>query len=77
MQTKARKRHFPSTRLVSIQTINNYWQDVKNGEFHILLAGMSIKHIICLIMFEAASFTLAEKWEESKCPSPNEWIKMW
>ena len=28
-------------------------------------------------MFTAALFTIAKTWKEPKCPSPDEWIKMW
>ena len=28
-------------------------------------------------MFTAALFTIARPWKESKCPSTDEWIKMW
>ena len=28
-------------------------------------------------MFIAALFTIAKVWEETKCPSMDEWLKMW
>ena len=28
-------------------------------------------------MFTAALFTIAKTWEQPKCPSTDEWIKMW
>ena len=28
-------------------------------------------------MFTAALFTIAEIWKQPKCPSTEEWIKMW
>ena len=28
-------------------------------------------------MFIAALFTIARTWEQPKCPSTDEWIKMW
>ena len=28
-------------------------------------------------MFIAALFTIAETWKQPKCPSADEWIKMW
>ena len=28
-------------------------------------------------MFTAALFTIARTWKKSKCPSTDEWIKMW
>ena len=28
-------------------------------------------------MFIAARFTIARTWKQSKCPSTEEWIKMW
>ena len=32
----------------------------------------------CTKMFIAALFTIARRWKQHKCPSPNEWIKkMW
>ena len=32
---------------------------------------------ICTCMFTAALFTIAKTWKQPKCPSTNEWIKMW
>ena len=32
---------------------------------------------ICTPMFIAALFTIAKKWKQPKCPSVDEWIKMW
>ena len=31
----------------------------------------------CTPMFIAALFTIAKTWKQPKCPSTNEWIKMW
>ena len=31
----------------------------------------------CTPMFIAALLTIAKLWKELKCPSTNEWIKMW
>ena len=31
----------------------------------------------CTAMFTAALFTIARTWKQSKCPSTDEWIKMW
>ena len=28
-------------------------------------------------MFTAAVFTIARSWNQTKCPSTEEWIKMW
>ena len=28
-------------------------------------------------MFVAALFTIARRWKQPKCPSTEEWIKMW
>ena len=28
----------------------------------------------CTLMFTAASFTIVERWKQSKCPLMNEWI---
>ena len=28
-------------------------------------------------MFIAALFTIAKTWKQPKCPSTDEWIKMW
>jgi len=28
-------------------------------------------------MFTAAQFTIAKTWKQPKCPSIDEWIKMW
>ena len=28
-------------------------------------------------MFIAALFTMAKKWKQPKCPTVNDWIKMW
>ena len=29
----------------------------------------------CTLMFIAALFTIARSWKQSKCPSPDKWIK--
>ena len=31
----------------------------------------------CIPMFIAALFTIASSWKQPKCPSTDEWIKMW
>ena len=31
----------------------------------------------CMTMFTAALFTIARTWNQPKCPSTDEWIKMW
>ena len=31
----------------------------------------------CTTMFIAALFTIAKTWKQPKCPSTEEWIKMW
>ena len=31
----------------------------------------------CTRMFIAALFTIAKTWKQPKCPSRDEWIKMW
>ena len=31
----------------------------------------------CTLMFIAALFTIAKIWKQPKCPSTDEWIKMW
>ena len=31
----------------------------------------------CTPMFTAALFTIAKTWKQPKCPSTEEWIKMW
>ena len=36
-----------------------------------------IQKDICTPMFIAARFTIARTWKQSKCPSTEEWIKMW
>ena len=36
-----------------------------------------IQKDICTSMFIAALFTRAKTWKQSKCPSTDEWIKMW
>ena len=33
------------------------------------------KKDLCTPMFFAALFTMAKKWEQSKCPSTDDWIK--
>ena len=33
--------------------------------------------MICTCMFIAALFTIAKTWKQPKCPSTDEWIKMW
>ena len=32
---------------------------------------------MCIPMFIAALCTIARTWEQPKCPSTDEWIKMW
>ena len=32
---------------------------------------------ICTSMFIAAIFSIAKKWKQPKCPSTDEWMKMW
>ena len=36
-----------------------------------------IRKDICIPMFIAALFTIAKIWKKTKCPSIDEWIKMW
>ena len=31
----------------------------------------------CIPLFTAALFTIARTWKQSRCPSTDEWIKMW
>ena len=33
--------------------------------------------IPCTPMFTEAPFTIGKTWKEPKCPSTDEWIKMW
>ena len=39
--------------------------------------GMLFQRGICTTMFIAALAIRAKVWKESKCPSMDEWIKMW
>ena len=32
---------------------------------------------MCILMFIAAVFTIVKTWKQLKCPSTEEWIKMW
>ena len=32
---------------------------------------------MCTLMVTAALFTIAKIWKQPKCPSTDEWIKMW
>ena len=36
-----------------------------------------IQEDTCTPMFIAALFTIAKTWKQPKCPSTDEWIKMW
>ena len=36
-----------------------------------------LKKDTCTHMFIAALFTIAKTWKQPKCPSTNDWIKMW
>ena len=36
-----------------------------------------IQKDICTPMFIATLFTIAKTWKQPKCPSTDEWIKMW
>ena len=40
-------------------------------------AGSQFQKDICTFMFIAALLTIAKNWKQPKCPSVNEWIKMW
>ena len=31
----------------------------------------------CTLIFTAALFTIAQTWKQPKCPSTEEWMKMW
>ena len=43
----------------------------------IYLVKTTIRKDTCTPMFLAALFTIAETWKPPKCPSTDEWIKMW
>ena len=32
---------------------------------------------ICISIFNATIFTIARTWKEPRCPSTEEWIKLW
>ena len=32
---------------------------------------------MCILMFIAAVFTIVKTWKQLKCPSTEEWIKVW
>ena len=36
-----------------------------------------IRKNLCTPMFTAAQFTIAKYWKQPKCPSVNEWIKIY
>ena len=36
-----------------------------------------IEKDICILMFIAALFTTARTWKQPRCPSTEEWMKMW
>ena len=36
-----------------------------------------IQKDMCTLMFRAALSTIAKIWKQSKCPSTDDWIKMW
>ena len=38
---------------------------------------ITIRNNICTLMFTAALFTVAKTWKQPKCPSTEEWIKVW
>ena len=40
-------------------------------------AGMLFRRGTCTPMFIATLSTMAKVWKEPKCPSKDEWIKMW
>ena len=44
---------------------------------HIYLKKILIQKDTHTPMFIAALFTIAKTWKQPKCPSTNEWIKMW
>ena len=39
--------------------------------------GVLFRRDTCIPMFIAALSTIAKVWKEPKCPSMDEWIKMW
>ncbi|KAF0870910.1 LORF2 protein, partial [Crocuta crocuta] len=39
--------------------------------------GVLMRRSTCTPMFIAALSTIAKTWKEPKCPSTDEWIKMW
>ncbi|KAF0870793.1 LORF2 protein, partial [Crocuta crocuta] len=39
--------------------------------------GVLVHRGTCIPMFIAALSTIAKTWKEPKCPSMDEWIKMW
>ena len=41
------------------------------------LEKITIQKDTCTPVFTAALFTIAETWKQPKCPSAEEWIKMW
>ena len=43
----------------------------------IYLEKTMIRKDICTPMFITALFTIARRWKQPKCPSPEEWIKKW
>ena len=43
----------------------------------IYLDKIFIEKYTCTPMFIAVLFTIAKPWKQHKCPSTDEWIKMW
>ena len=50
-----------------IPLLGIYWKQTKS---------LSLRDI-CTPMFTAVLFTKAKTWKQPKCPSADEWIKMW
>ena len=46
-------------------------------EFTQRIQVLRFKRDICTPTFIAALFTIAKIWKQPKCPSVDEWIKMW
>ena len=52
-------------------------QYVLFGELSIQKPKTLVQRNICTLTFIAALFTVATLWKQPKCPSIDEWIKMW
>ena len=71
----------------AMETVGRFLKNLRIGfpdDPAITLSGIHLEKMktliwkdTCTLMFRAAQFTIAKTWKQPKCPSTDEWIKMW